>query len=83
MREWQPIETAPKDGSAILLAGPFEHGCIIAFWSDPSIGDTEPSDSGWYEFEWSGNPIHGQPTHWSPIPNIPPTVDGSPTSPPA
>lgn len=70
--EWQPIETAPKDGTVVLLAGPeFEHGCVIAFWSDPSVGDTTEEDAGWYESESDSHRLFGTPTHWMPLPATP------------
>lgn len=62
--QWQPIETAPKDGSAILVnAGGF---CYAVEWSD--------------EFDWwavDDNKLgpfrlRGQaPTHWMPLPPAP------------
>lgn len=73
---WQPIETAPRDGSQILLScGPLvEVGC----WAPDVLGDEYPwvfaSDRSCYEqFEgdtWT--PINGYPedtvTHWMPLP---------------
>lgn len=54
---WQPIETAPKDGSFILLATP--KGRIAdGFWS-PVYG------------EWSWPYVMVEPTHWMPLPELP------------
>ena len=55
--EWQPIETAPKDGSFILLATP---KCLIAdgFWSLV------------YRV-WSWPYVMVEPTHWMPLPTPP------------
>ncbi len=57
--EWQPIETAPKDGRTYLLlrcARP-SHTCVGVF----------------YNGKWK--PIHAahelHPTHWQPLPNPP------------
>lgn len=64
MSEWQPIETAPKDGTDILLSGPHSnHGWVIKsarFW----IGS-------WWS---NGNRgIGPDPSHWMPLP-APPAV---------
>jgi hypothetical protein len=54
---WQPIETAPKDGTVLLVHG--ERGvelgwCVL---------------SRWY---WHGrNSVTEQPTHWMPLPEPP------------
>jgi len=65
MNEWQPIETAPKDGSRILAFFP-----II---NNYKILTVEFLRHRWYicpydsEFEMMG----GDPTHWMPLPNPP------------
>ena len=57
MTMWQPIETAPKDGSFILLATP--KGRIAdGFWS-PVYG------------VWSWPYVMIEPTHWMPLPERP------------
>jgi hypothetical protein len=73
---WQPIETAPKDGSRMLIAGgtqsfgtdenvPFD-GVSIAFWQggyQPHWrGEDRQAHDDWYEH---------QPTHWQPLPAAP------------
>lgn len=55
--EWRPIETAPRDGTPILvvvvpLTGHSPHVQIVS-WS-----------GGWY-------PYDRQPTHWQPLPSPP------------
>lgn len=76
MSEWQPIETAPKDGTAILVRfkhlnfkyaktdeeRDLWHEICVAKWIDHN-------DGGW---TWYG--ICGQATHWMPLPD-PPKAD--------
>lgn len=66
--DWQPIETAPKDGTAILTCerGNYARSIRVCwwvvdqyqgvFWQDDA--DSEPN-----------------PTHWCPIPAPPPPTD--------
>lgn len=65
MSEWQPIDTAPKDGTPALF-------CV---WNDETQ-DVLPITSGfwsrlsnrWFS-EISGHGI--KPTHWMPLPSPP------------
>jgi hypothetical protein len=67
MGEWQPIETAPKDGTSLLLWWP-AHQQLAA---DPRvIGYWKPSYHCWQ----AGNyfcPRDIAPTHWMPLPPPP------------
>ena len=55
--DWQPIETAPKDGTRLLLATPT--GKVAdGMWSTR------------YEV-WSWPYVMAEPTHWMPAPPIP------------
>jgi hypothetical protein len=69
MSNWQPIETAPKDGTTIV-GWSKENGADILFY-----GMTEHDDvieEGWlYHFDFQTWPT--KPTHWMPLPK-PPTV---------
>lgn len=65
--EWQPIETAPKDGTEVILYVP----------------DFDKVTTGWYsqktrlwphceEFTEDGEPCNvGLPSHWMPLPPPP------------
>ncbi len=59
---WQPIETAPKDGTIVLLAGEFDYPgdwrIKIGYWS--------ACDDDWY-LCWAS----WKPTHWMPLPDAP------------
>jgi hypothetical protein len=71
MAEWQPIDTAPRDGRQILLYQPEEGGCI----------GPEDFELGYYIFagRWVVNAwycteyeaFEKSPSHWQPLPEPP------------
>ena len=72
MNEWQPIETAPKDGTGVLafaLGNPAGYFYGVAMWvnADPDLNPHTPADklSLWW---W---PYAIRPTHWMPLPAPP------------
>lgn len=84
MSDWKPIETAPKDGTRILI---YEQGgagsddevfaCVWGrFWPQtqptPGTGWRENYSEGWVEF--GGMDVRqtcDKPTHWMPLPKPP------------
>ena len=61
MSEWQPIETAPKDGRDILIFHPRMGEMFVAYWSDGSN-----------RFMFSTmTALDGGETHWMPLPPAP------------
>ncbi len=71
--KWQPIETAPKDGTRLILwgredgvgeprvwLGSWSTGC----WYAPS----------WVAYEHRSETEYLQPTHWMPVPEPPVTA---------
>jgi len=68
--DWQPIETAPKDGTTLLLLYPHPDGyeySEVAFGSwefiEPSEWDSEPV------FGWkTPSGIDDDPSFWMPLP---------------
>jgi Protein of unknown function (DUF551) len=72
--EWQPIETAPKDGSAILLYSP-KHGTVEGGW-DQVDGGGHP-ENGPSIYWWASRYVvfedgpYDAPTHWMPLPAPP------------
>lgn len=70
MSEWQPIETAPKDGRLIAL---YDDRVVVGCWN-PTLGD------GWYFWDGSDGelncwiPGYG-PSHWMPLPAPPVTSE--------
>ena len=74
MSEWQPIETAPKDGTSVIVY----NGKYVteACWLDQPDDD---GHTGWCEsgFCFGGilydlhNEMDDDPTHWMPLPKPP------------
>ena len=62
---WQPIETAPKDGTDILIGGDhgYSGGVLQAEWGITRLGHP----AGWVDME--GDTYN--PTHWMPLPAAP------------
>lgn len=68
--EWQLIETAPKDGTSILLFG--EDRVSYGGWMSAADQGAEPGEeylisAGWWSVELNEN----APTHWMPLPDPP------------
>lgn len=69
---WQPIESAPKDGTEVILLEGARVGA--AFWVSWSSSHTEEAGSGW-SICWDGDDWH-KPTHYMPLPAAPsPTTE--------
>jgi hypothetical protein len=69
--EWQPIESAPKDGTRILFALPY---VWCGYWrgSRPvGMPDYRWDESwiGWTREAFEDRPLN--PTHWMPLPEPP------------
>lgn len=67
---WQPMETAPKDGTEIIG---FRDGAMVLIWY------CGPAHSaGKFEWSYSDAPAYFEPTHWMPLPSppAPPAQDG-------
>lgn len=63
--EWQPIETAPKDGTVILLWA----------WGEPHIAYFSNDNPDWFDFhskDFLGGP---EPDGWMPLPSPPALSD--------
>jgi hypothetical protein len=62
--EWQPIETAPRDYTDILVVN--DRGQAVVFW--------EKVDEKWIvqDHKHCDRPLRGsEPTHWMPLPEPP------------
>lgn len=68
--EWQPIESAPKDGRGILVidATAFVPKAGMAwFYRDAWVGE----DPGIHDREYCHHSVWPSPTHWMPLPELP------------
>lgn len=71
--QWQPIETAPRDGTLIDLYVPsLGKRATDCYWKDSQIR----GHSGWWWGNHDNNPermsyrLHLEATHWLPIPSL-------------
>lgn len=69
---WQPIETAPKDGTAVLLHVDWEPLTVVGFFgsfSDDPMAPDAAREQTW-RVKWDCEPIkrgYDEPTHWMPL----------------
>jgi hypothetical protein len=75
--EWQPIDSAPKDSTRILIyvvsPATGEGRVYLAWWAIPY--ESAPDERGWWETGLYGasHPVVPQfATHWMPLPSPPP-----------
>lgn len=69
MNEWQPIETAPKDGAWVLVyrPGPYPQDAIaVAMWAE-----WKPGFWYWQDHDDQNRPEDDNATHWMPLPEPP------------
>ena len=71
--DWQPIETAPKDGTKILVFCPWLGVCGPATWNICQYAkNPKPFWTHWGERIWGTSRVRiDQPTHWMPMPEGP------------
>jgi hypothetical protein len=62
--QWQPIETAPRDGTPVLVG--WDTG-----WWDADKCHCEDGVWGYLNSDMSFTPFNEQPTHWLPLPPPP------------
>lgn len=73
MAEWQPIETAPTDGTVVDL-------WIVATDCQFRAPDFKFCDGRWVgstsdeSLDWHYGNVGMNPTHWMPVPAAPPTI---------
>lgn len=84
MSEWRPIETAPKDGTTVIVArnmGENGFGWVRGYarWESAAIAGMD--FSGWISQGFTqpaGNLGLAHPTHWMPLP-APPSPASDPS----
>ena len=79
MSEWQPIETAPKDGTSILISDGQDVGIakwewlssdgILGLWRYQAGSFGAPSN-----YDDDPYPVCDNPTDWMPLPAPPPEI---------
>lgn len=69
MTEWQPIETAPKDGTHVLIYVPGSRRLVCeAWWAMPY--EAAPAAQCWWQTaDYRVLPEHA--AHWMPLPEPP------------
>ena len=77
--KWLPIETAPKDGTCVLVSGGRareDKGCGYDKW-ESRVGSVDMccfSYRTWYGDETRDGIMIHEPTHWMPLPEPPEEV---------
>jgi hypothetical protein len=67
--DWQPIETAPKDGTAVLVWPPTWIGCIsCAKWSEDQHANRPRPFWSRFDSHSDSDSRSQPPTHWAPLP---------------
>jgi len=64
LEAWQPIETAPKDGTRIIVYRPRDNDYCYHVGEDV-----------WRRNCWYKSPAMCQPTHWMPLPEAPGLIE--------
>lgn len=71
-QQWQPIETAPRDGTEIILGAWDEEGKFITVANARWVENYEATKEFWHDIE--GSFKQEDVTHWMPLPQ-PPITD--------
>jgi len=70
--EWKPIESAPKDGTTVLVGA---YGVLGWRCRSAKMANNSYYEKRWYSGQKTNHPLGYEPTHWMPLPN-PPTQQG-------
>lgn len=66
---WRPIETAPKDGTWLMLVDSQDRG--MGHFPTALRWDSRAHGSGWWANDMNYSNIHYVPTHWMPLLELP------------
>jgi hypothetical protein len=75
--QWQPIATAPRDGTWLLACEAGDELPYLCYWEEDLYRPNGGSggSSGWFAQNWMDRwgdcPKAEHPTHWMPIPQLP------------
>jgi len=83
MTDWQPIETAPRDGTDVIVGFDRADTWIVhvAWWRTGEEYGCTANDRGWWSYTL-GSVTQEQldedrtPTHWMPLPDPPVSISG-------
>jgi hypothetical protein len=68
---WQPIATAPRDGTTVLVHHPAS-GFVLVSWFPWGIGSADNDGFGTnWKSDWDRSYLGSEPTHWMPLPAPP------------
>ena len=77
--QWQPIETAPKDGTWLLVTGfkkgkrkTISHLYVVAAWFH--FSERYPEKGGYWYYGEDNDLFIREPTHWADLPMLPARV---------
>lgn len=76
LRTWQPMDSAPRDGTEVLLRVERRAGmsgkCLVGHYMPGGhcIGDHPPIDEGWYFWTGSMFDLASRPIVWMPISEV-------------
>jgi len=67
-RKWQPIETAPRDGTRIIVN---QSNTMFHKFAEVHWGQAPNYKIGWVGHDNEGTYLSKNPTHWMPLPDAP------------
>ena len=76
-QRWIPMDSAPKDGSEVLLQVEYRAGsqgkCLVGHWMPGGhcIEDHPPIAQGWYFWNGASFDLAAKPILWMPLPQPP------------
>lgn len=76
---WRPIDTAPRDGTEIIVCGPYDEPCVVSWsgrnWVGSFQGQASIESQGdmWTDYHMAQV---AEKLVWRPMPTPPPMADG-------